>query len=91
MRGEQLFPTPGRKLTPLRGTALRARQNALWNLNSAAEKADLEFGGWLFGEGAKGYRPTEAEKRGKLLALQQKHERHPRTPHPVRAEILGHY
>lgn len=91
MRGDQLFPTPGKTRKPLRGAALRARQNALWNINSPAEKADLELGGWLYGEGVKGRRPTAAERRAKLLALQRKHQRYPRTPHPVRAEILGHY
>jgi hypothetical protein len=91
MRGEQLFPTPGKKAMPLRGAALRVRQNALWNCNSPAEKAELELNGWLYGEGAKGRRPTAAEKNAKWLELRRKHERQPRTSHPVRAEILGHY
>jgi hypothetical protein len=91
MRGEQLFPVSGNRSKPLRGTALRARQNALWNCNSPAEKADFEFNGWLFGEGASGRHPTAAERRAKYQALLEKHQRHPRTSHPVRMEILGHF
>lgn len=91
MRGEQLFPGSGRKATPLRGAALRARQNALWNCNSPAEKAELEMGGWLFEQGTQGRRPSAVERESKRQAFLEKHHRHQRTPHPVRAEILGHF
>src|ERR1044072_466045 len=90
-RGEQLSPTADKRAMPLRGPPLRVRQNALWTCNSPAEKAELELNGWLYGEGAKGRRPTAAEKNAKWLELRRTHEPQARTFHPVRAEILGHY